>query len=203
MGPTIPPTLPPSPPPTKTPTPSPTTSPTPRPTIPPTPPPSALPTKTPTQSPTQTPTPAPTTCEDLFEPETKLNLKLYNLTCTEIAQDDLGGFTGDQTRCGSPVYKDNGIIMGKAKFICRKSCGECTPPPPTECEDLVEPATKLNLKFYNLNCTEIARDDFIDGFTGDQTRCGSPVYNDNGISVGKAKTICRKSCGECLPSPTP
>merc|ERR1712241_1604405 len=131
--------------------------------------------------------PAPSVCEDMVSPDTELKLKNQVLTCPQISE---------RNRCGSLIYDDNGNSVGKAKFICVNSCTGCTASPissptdspaPTVCQDTVSPDTELKLKNQVLTCPQIP----------EENRCGSLIYDNNDNSLGKAKFICVKSCGEC------
>merc|ERR1712029_893846 len=92
------------------PTSSPTSSPA------PTSSPTASPTVSPTVSPAPTTSPAPTVCEDTVSSDTELKLKNKILTCEQIVE---------QNKCGSLIFDDDGNSLGKAKFICVQSCGQC------------------------------------------------------------------------------
>merc|ERR1711992_251028 len=127
------------------------------------------------------------------------------LTCEQIVE---------QNKCGSLIFDDDGNSLGKAKFICVHSCGQCTLSPtssPTEttspttkfpttsptlsptasptitCEDAISSDTELKLKNNILTCEQIV----------EQNRCGSLIYDDDGNNLGKAKFICVKSCRTC------
>merc|ERR1712029_194931 len=147
-------------------------------------------TKSPTLSPSTSP--APTACGDTVSSDKKLKLKNQLLSCPEIVEEN---------KCGSLIYDDDGNSLGKAKFICLQSCGECptsspmvspttsptASPAPTVCEDTVSQDTELKLKNQILTCPQIV----------EENKCGSLIYDDNGNSLGKAKFICVKSCGRC------
>merc|ERR1712130_1050629 len=73
------------------------------------------------------------------------------------------------------------------------------PAPTTPCEDEVPPGTKLKVKlggedFQLLTCAEIFEFNY----------CGRQVYDPevNDIPLGKAREVCKVSCGTCVPLPT-
>merc|ERR1712241_1398680 len=130
-------------------------------------------------------------------------------TCPQISE---------QNRCGSLIYDDDGNSLGKAKYICLKSCGRCDLPPtssPTEFNDVateesptssptassapsVSSAPTVCGDMVSLDSELKLKNQILTcPQISEQNRCGSLIYDDNGNSLGKAKYICVNSCGGC------